>query len=77
MPAPSNVELEVCTLCLVSQIGSCLSNGSVHPDHELPDVLLCVKELPAVRPELEREPAVGEETVAKIREFVLRSAEPK
>ena len=76
MPAPSNVELEVCTLCLVSQIGSCLSNWSVHPDHELPDVLLCVQELPAVRPELERHKVVVV-GITKIREFILRSGEPK
>ena len=57
-------------------MASCLSNGNVHPDHELPNVLLCVQELPAVWPELERHKSVGEEAVAKIREFVLRSAEP-
>ena len=74
MPAPSNVELEVCTLCLVSQIGSCLSNGSVHRDHELPDVLRSVQELPAIRPELERQVKI-EYTIAKIRDIVLLPGE--
>ena len=58
-------------------MASCLSNGNVHPNHELSNVLLCVQELPAIRPELEREPAVGEDAVAKIRDLVLRSAKPK
>ena len=63
-------------LSLLSQNGCCLSNGNVHPDHELPNVLLCVQELPAVRPELERHKVVVV-GITKIREFILRSAEPK
>ena len=53
-----------------------LSNGHVNPDHEPPNVLLSVQELPAVRPELEHHKVVVM-GVAKIREFALRSAEPK
>ena len=51
-----------------------LSNGIVHPNHELPDVLRSVQELPAIRPELERQVKI-EDTIAKIRDIVLLSGE--
>ena len=52
-----------------------LSNGSVHPDHELPDVLLSVQKLSAVRAELECQVKI-EDAIAKIRDIVLLSGEP-
>ena len=51
-----------------------LSKGHVNPDHEPPNVLLSVQELPAVRSELDRQVKI-EDAIAKIRLVILLPGE--